>query len=514
VAYKLGLDPRKDLHTKTADSLGAYVNSLVRRFYDSADFPEWTRTEAFAPDARHIVPYKRSAVPAEPFGRTFKLYLNDPAITPGPLEYPYRLTEEGIHCGFEHGRKVWIKSIPRAPEYTAKVWDPDETYRADALVYSPVSREVYVSNSGGNQGHDPTGEQGATPAPLDVLLIQSAEPETPEILGRTQITRVTQATELLDTYQTQHVWDFLDASAAVIASVSYLTPSPAVPAEDILTQIHALLLAEPALDAFTFILDTPTLSITAEANQWFGIRSYYYSYIAPPAEAVVTGNPAPEDPNELVTGDDDLVVTVGPSVSPPLGVAYNTINNLQYFVQPVALVPAKQQIIQLNMTTQSAIRGASYDLTFIDTAGALHEINYLNPGLSSVGILQGIVDAIQASSDPFFNAMSTSLEPTLLQLKFGSYDMVSLNADIVPHGNPWWTLRPLPLALADAIIRGTYGEELRTQGKSDKADLEEKGALAAAGEAASKQISQAADTLTDQLVPRSRYRLEVGEGEK
>jgi hypothetical protein len=507
VAYELGLDPAEDLHGEQADAYASYINSWVRQLWHGADWPEWTRTEPRTPDTRHIVSYEAPlgapATPDSRIGRALKLYLNDPETVAPPLESPLRLTNKGIHCGFEHGTQVWIKFQPPAPQFTARVWDAAVTYHRAELVYSPVNGECYVSNSGGNQGHDPTGQQGASPPPLTVALLQTAEPETPAINGRIQIIKVTQATDLIDEWATQHVWDILDGNRAVIASASYLALSLTESAADILTAIYNSLDANAALDAFTFTLNATDLTIQMEADQLFAVRSYYYTYNPPPSEAVVTG--APADPLELVYGDDGLVVTVGPYVSPPIYTTYNTINNIQYYVQAVAYAPAKAQIIELSMSAQSAIPKASYELSFIDTGGILHVIEYVNPGRSSLGILQGIVDEIQASPDPFFNAMSTSLDPALLKLKFAAYDMVSLNAAVVPVGNAWWELVRFPLALADPLIAGAKAAALKEQGQTDKGAAE-MNLASGEGEAASFQALPY-DPLTDQVRPVPRYRV-------
>ena len=510
VAVKMGLDPTKDLHGEHADALAIYINSWVRRLWHVGDWPEWTRTKKWEVDSRHMVGWEKlpeGTVAGDVdmrLGRVLKVYLNDPEVTPPPLEITPRFSDIGIHCGFEHGRHVWIKFQPPAPQYTAKVWERETTYRRGGLAYSPESGECYFSRSGGNLGNNPAGMQGVTPMPLTVRVTQVAEPETPAIAGRSQITRVTQSQQSLGNYQTQHTWQILDGTGAVIGSATY-TAAASEPAADILTAIFNLLDANPALSGFTFTRasDTP-LALVIEADQWFSVRAYYHEIIPPSAEQVTTGGA----PDETVIGEDLLVVTVGQATAPPIVTIYNTINNVQYFVQAVAFVPAKPQVIELQMSAQQAVAGASYELTFIDISGVLHPVQYVNPGQSSVAILQGLMNEIQASSDPFFNAMSTAIDPDLVTLTFASFDMVSLNTDIVPVSNAWWDRIEFALCLAEPVIRGGEADAIREEGQSDKANTEE---VAAGSEASNEQAPTwqplAFDPMTDQTRPTPRYKI-------
>jgi hypothetical protein len=520
VAYKLGLDPANEFLADEGESLTSYINAWVRRTWDSTDFPEWTTIQEFSPDANHQVPYQAfpagaSATGSVTLSRPLKVYLVDPRATPYPIDTRFREWDEGLHVGFDHGDSVWIKYLGPAPKFTSIPWDSVNTYKRGDLVYSPLSGECYISQSGGNLGHDPSGQQGVKPPPLTVTLLQTAVPETPAITGRPQITKVTLVVDpILTTSLTQHQWDILDSTGAVIASATYAA-GLAEPAASILTAIYNSLVANPALSAFTFALDTTALAIQMQASQFFAVRSYYYSYTSPASEAVTTGM-APT-PGELVTGDDAATVTIGaPYPWPPSFTVNNTINNLQYYVQDVIFVPAIAQIIELAMSAQSAVAGASYELTFADTVGPSHTIQYLNdPALSSAGILQGILEEIQASTDPFFNAMSVILDAPLLKLTFAAYDMVSLNAQVVPQpkGNAWWTLVPFPYALAEPVMRGAYSDALREAGQTDKAMAEEQGVGQEVADRVTKALAPGYTDLTDTRAPAPRYQGKlVGQG--
>jgi hypothetical protein len=509
LAYKLGLDPaNKELLTDEVEAFCSYINAWVRRTWDGTDWPEWTTIKEFTPDQNHQVPYNAVPVGAsEPvvLSRPLKVYLVDPRTSPYPIDTRFRKWDEGLHVGFDHGASVWIKYLGLAPQFTGRPWDGNVTYHKGDRVYSGLSGQCYLSKSGQNQGNDPTGQQGVAPPPLTVALVQTAAPETPAIAGRPQITKVTQATELLTSFLTQHQWDILDSTGAVIAGATYAA-AISEPAADILTAIYNSLAANAALSAFTFSLDTTALAIQMEASQFFAVRSYYYSYSTPATEPVTTG--MPPTPDELVTGDDLATVTIGaPYPWPPAATAYNTINNLQYYVQDVAFVAAKAQMVQLTLSAQSAVAGASYELTFIDTVGPSHTIQYLNdPALSSAGILQGILQAIQASPDPFFNAMSLILDAPLLKLSFAAYDMVGLNAEVVPNRNAWWELVLFPLALVEPVVRGAYADALRDQGQTDKGMAEEQGAGAEVADRVTKALAPGYTDLTDQRAPAPRYR--------
>jgi hypothetical protein len=510
IAYKMGLDPAKEFLTDEGTSLDSYINAWVRRTWDTTDNPEWTTIKEFVPDVNHQVPYNALPLDGSPpvvLSRPLKVYLVDPRVTPYPIDTRFRVWDEGLHVGFDHGVTVWIKYLGPPPKFTSVPWNSVTTYRKGNLVYSPASGQCYLSKSGANLGNDPTGQQGVDPAPLTVELIQAAAPEQPEIIGRTQITKITQHTELLDTDQTRHTWDILDGTGAVVGSATYLAPLGAAPA-DILTAIYNSLDANVALSAFTFTLDTTNLSIQIEANQFFAVRSYYYSSPPLPEDTVMTG--APADPTELVYGDDAEIVTVGPYPLPPTHTVYNTINNLQYYVAAVAFAPAKAQIIQLTMSAQSAIPRAAYELDFTDVGAELHVAEFINnPGRSSLAILQGIVAVIEASTDPFFNAMSTSIDPIALTLKFASYDLVSLNAEIVPMGSAWWEPVLFPLALVEPVVRGAYADALREAGQTDKAMAEEQITVQEQGDRVTKALAPGYNPLTDQLAPANRYRAKV-----
>ena len=74
----------------------------------------------------------------------------------------------------------------------------------------------------------------------------------------------------------------------------------------------------------------------------------------------------------------------------------------------------------------------------------------------------------------------------------------------------WWALQAFPFAIADAVVRGAYGEALRDMGQTEKAMAEEQGAGALAGERAGSTLADDYDQLTDQQKPTPRYRIQMG----
>src|SRR4030095_5635690 len=192
IAYRDGSDPGVDLLKNQASALTSYINAWVRRLWDSTDWPEWTAIYRYQPDAAHyiswdaapndFVPLPRPPEPSAPawkIGKPLKLYLLDPKTTWLPVDTPFRPSEWGIHCGFEHGRDVWLKFMPRPPEYTSVEWDVTNSYHVDDLVYWPVTGEVYKSKINNNLGHEPDDVLLANQSPLNVEETQPFTPPNP-----------------------------------------------------------------------------------------------------------------------------------------------------------------------------------------------------------------------------------------------------------------------------------------------------------------------------------------------
>jgi len=154
VAFKLGLDPRKDLLSDQANAITSFINAWVRRLYDKFDWPEWTIIEERTPNGSHFVDYEETN--KTPIGRVYKVYLLDPDLVRGPVDTPFRLLANGIHVGFDHGSTVFIKFTTRAPKFTAIPYDATKTYDTDDLAYSPQRGNCYKSVQDANTGNQLT----------------------------------------------------------------------------------------------------------------------------------------------------------------------------------------------------------------------------------------------------------------------------------------------------------------------------------------------------------------------
>jgi hypothetical protein len=207
IAYKDGSDPAVDLLKNQAAALVSYINAWVRRLWDAEDWPEWTVIYRYQPNADHyiswdalpndFVPLPRPPEPSAPawkIGKPLKLYLLDPRTTWAPVDTPFRSNEWGIHCGFDHGQNVWLKFMPRPPEYTASEWDVANSYHMDDLVYWPVTGEVYRSKVNNNLGHEPDDVLLANQSPLNV---EETRPFTPPNPGSPEVNGIWDVTGAL-----------------------------------------------------------------------------------------------------------------------------------------------------------------------------------------------------------------------------------------------------------------------------------------------------------------------------
>ncbi len=69
-----------------------------------------------------------------------------------------------------------------------------------------------------------------------------------------------------------------------------------------------------------------------------------------------------------------------------------------------------------------------------------------------------------------------------------------------------WELVEFPYQIAEPVVKGAYSDALRDDGQTEKAMAEEQRAMQALGERASAQIAPDYDLLTDQQLPKPRYR--------
>lgn len=141
LAYKAGLDPNANFLADQANAFVTFINSWVRRLYDRFDWPEWTVIEVRTP-TNHVVPYVAGGG-TTPIGKVYKVYLRDPQLTSGPIDTPFKLSEAGIHCGFQHGTNVWIKFCRPAPKFTVALWINTKAYAVGDVVYNEADGNCY-----------------------------------------------------------------------------------------------------------------------------------------------------------------------------------------------------------------------------------------------------------------------------------------------------------------------------------------------------------------------------------
>lgn len=487
VAVKMGLDPTRDLHGEHADALAIYINSWVRRLWHNADWPEWTRTEPRSPDARHMVSWDEPFPPPPPgvdsrISRVLKVYLNDPDITPPPLEITPRFSDVGIHCGFEHGTQVWIKFQPPPPQYTAQVWDAQRTYNRGELAYSPISGECYKSKSSSNQNHNPAGDRGMSAPPLTVNAIQEYMPDSPGRPGQSQINEIqVTAGNVIGSHTVLVIATAPPTNGSTIVTVTHDTGAGETLAT-ITATLAAALTAAPGMAGFT--ITTPGSATTIRLEKAAGPFAVSQAYSKVPT---------------------------GPSVI----TTWFPVKAVQTYIPTVPFVAGTAQIMELQLSDTQALPFATYTLLFHDFAGLEHVLEYVNPERnSSVEVLQGIVFELQRladlepDGDPFWDGILAAIDTTTLRLQFAIRNRFSLDATMTLAGSPWWDWIHFPACLADPVIRGGEADGIREEGQSDKANSEE---MAAGAEASNEQAPTwqplPFDPLTDQTRPAPRYKI-------
>jgi hypothetical protein len=450
IAYRLGLNPKFNLLADQASALAAYINSWVRRLWDSADWPEWTFIDAYVVH-NHYVTWDQLPVPTNghslnQIGKVLKVYLLDPRITWAPVDTPFRLNNTGIHVGFEHGPHVWIKYVVRCPQYTSDVWNVGVTYNKDDLVYSPTSGECYLSKSNNNVGHDPS-EPGGSDGPLLPLGIAETPgtPDNPGSPASTQIEDVFAAESFSDTpiadppdNGVEFFIQVKDNAGAVLGDATH-TASGSESLLDIFTDLQTQLAAD--LSTFTAVtLVTSPLKIRLE-------------------------------------DDSDYVVSraiFGISTKSNLSV----VQAQSYSVSVPAAAGIRQSLV-LTITKEQFIPGGVYTLTFTTVDSEQHIATYTSAATDNVQqVLTGIINAMIALqvTDPFFIGVHCSTDAAGLTNTFlieNQLGMVSLDGQVQGQGSTYWTFVPFPFSLVEQVVRGSYADALGEQGMTDKKAPEE-----------------------------------------
>jgi hypothetical protein len=461
--YKLGMDPARKLLTDQAESLVSYINAWVRRLYPIVDMPDWTKIEPRTPD-NHIVPYERVALP--PMERIFKVYLTDPSKEGTSGDAPFRLMENGVHVGFEHGPQVWLKFIEQAPRFTHEQWDPAKTYGKGALTYSPAVGECYQSKTSGNMGHDPTDVLGGS---LNTVITRPYSPGATATPAQPRIMHVDYS-GVAPLNVGDHVRVIVLENALIIANALFTSINPATAPAEAYAAITTQLIA--ALPTYTITQDGPNHKVILQSPTDFGITAQW-------------------------------TPSGGPDITTP------AIQD-QPYVPAITAVPAVRQLTDITIGSAQVLTGAAYAIAIIDASGLDHRAEYVAAsGDNGVQILLGLSQAISAAAvnDPFFLNVFTAIDTVSVRLTLSTDQAVSVDASYSGDISAWWNHVPFPLDLADQVMRGAYADLLKEQGQADKASGEEQLVPTEQQAKTATFSSQPYDPLTDQQRPRSRYKV-------
>lgn len=501
IAYRRGLDPGVDFLKDQARAYASYINAWVRRLWDTSDWPEWALIHRFVPDpASHIIRYEAAPDDVQPefyeqvkIGKILKVYLTDPRLVGGwgPFDTPFRMFERGYHVGYDHGPRVWIKYLTRAPKFSSDEWDEDKSYSKGNVVYVSRRGECFISLANGNRGHDPLEvSEGNTNVVMTTEITQEFAPANPGLPDTTQ------------------VMDILAAPAPG------LTPDLVPPT-----------LPDPPIAGQTF-----TIEVTDAAGTSLAIASSF-------GNAVLTLDEVFTDlASQLATALVGFTVT---KMTGPLRIEIENLSGFKIksatYTQGVAVLPLAVQQSQsyspatgptdsvakhilLSISESQVLPGETYTLTFISLDGKRHPVFYTSlPTDGAEQIMTGLAAAVVAlqGADTFFAQIQTivdTVSPSLTFVVEPTIGKVSLDAIVQPPTvqdeaptSIWWDHVAFPLALVDQVVRGAVADALREEGQADKGGAEEQ-AVATEQQVAHTHIaSKQFDGLTDQQIPRSRY---------
>lgn len=482
VADKLGIDPEQsNFLTNEAVPIGKFIDQWVRRTYGARDWPEWTITDQFAP-VNHVVPYDNtsttiSGTVSKKIGRVLKVFLVDPATTDAPVDTPFTLRDDGIHCGYEHGSYVWIRYIAPAPRFTAVSWRADFTYRVDDTVYSYTTGECYKSKINGNLNHDP---------------VSAPRPDLP----------------------------YLPTEEIVALEPAYIGTAPAPQIVDVYVAYGdgtAITDPMPNGDEFTLVtLDTAGNPLSGHSIVGDGATSI--ATMLGTLKTQCDGDALPGFTFTVFASEKKLriesttteFVVQNWQYSPAPNVVFLPLKRVQ--VQPLSLGTSPTDIVpqQLKLTIGDSelLPGALYTLTFTDSDGTEHVVEYQSAAFDSRDqIFYGLAAAIGASTDLTVANVAAAVDTSEPSMTLSIIRQIGVNAQVRPIGSQYWTLVPFPKALADQVIRGAYGDLLKEWGQTDKGAAEEQAVPAESEISAGVFAPTPNPPMTGQQAGLSRYKL-------
>lgn len=479
-AYKLGLDPATDFLKDQAAALASYINAWVRRLWEAADWPEWTFIQRFTigagADTVLFEQLPSDGFGTEKIGKVLRAYLTDPRLTWGPVDTPFRITNYGFHVGFEHGGYVWLKYLSRAPKFTAQEWDVDTNYKKGALVYSPVSGECYLSKSGGNRGHDPSGP-GPGPVQLTTEIAQEFESGSSGLPDTSQILEIMAGSTVPLTDPPaigQNFTIIIGDAVGTFLGDATASGNGVTTLDAVFASLASQLAAEPLLSGFTITKLTGPLRIQLQNLSGFTVTQATYT------------------------------TTTG-------GVLPLNVQQIQAYTPATGPAPAVAKQMSLSISDDQVLPEQTYHLTFISLDGVEHEVTYTSLATDGAAqILAGLAAAIVAlqGADSFFTGIQSTVDTVSPSLTFTvapTLARASLDAVIDVLGTIWWDYVPFPLALADQVVRGAYADALREDGQPDKGQGEEQQVPTEQAVRMNAMASKQYDPFSDQQSAHSRY---------
>jgi hypothetical protein len=486
VARKIGFTPESgNFLSNQAIPIGEYITSGINHTYTAQDFPELCPVLRVTP-INHVVSYKTlfSGVSGVVFDiqRVLDVFLLDPTTTDAPISTDYTLGETGIHVGFDHGANVWIKYMESPPKFTAIPWRADSNYQRDDTVYAPRTGQCYKSRLNNNLGHDP----GSTVTHEDqqaILLSEVTQERTPDNPG----IPVTPKQFLIhfDTTVTQfdipnppNAGDvfkvYVVDSAGTLLGDAFFTTDGLNTLADVITNVVSQLTTDLG-GGWTITGNTSAFTVSISNDSEFFIRYAAYETFAQP-EFLEAALPVEQVANYI------------PNIFASAGTP---------------------QRIQVSLPAGQLIAGATYRLTFNDIDGKQYIVEQTASSTDTqIQVLQGLIDQIQGSNEPFFKAIGSSMDSISSTASFDSRNAIGIDATLNIPSSPWWQIVPFPEVLFNPVVRWAVAEYYGEQGQTDKQTTEE-GKLPQEIKSVSGDFETTPTAeFTTQQKPYSRYKIQ------
>ena len=448
--------------------LVAFANAWLRRLWDKEDWPEWTRILKVNPDTSHF---------ATNPGRTLRMFLVDPDLTPAPIDAPFTLINGKVHCGFEHGSSVWLKYQPLAPVFTEEKWVSTTTYKKGEVVYSIVDGECYKSLIDDNRGHNPVAEQLIGRHPLGIEVTQNFAPGIETRPPTDEIWEV--AVDDPPVYNVVSQYRFQVRDSTGVNHVLIYASGVGDTLADLLAGIEAMFAA--SVDPFIISLDFDDV---------------------PPNRIRLT----------LTTDTFGVQATVNnPSLGGPINLPTENTSDYNPGRAGRDEVP---QITVLSLNPTLDLIKTLYTIDARDSQNGRHQVSYQSvSGEDLITTIAGIEEAISDAvlTDTWWGGVIVQTDADALTITFTNGDQVrySAIAEVTPEAETtqFWELVVFPQIIAESVMRGMYSDALREEGQTDKAAVEEQAVVPELALATEKTVNQPADRMTDQQQSRSRYRM-------